>query len=135
MFGTEEFDTVVCGYLENREALGGEGEGTPIVVPYLVIVDYKDWEFRNSLSNSVSSGKGMNLFLSGRYYFNCGCLKNNKIIGNPAYKDKDDYLDKATESALLESSPEHPVSVVLSFGLHPGTGCICCNLAHKIRLY
>jgi hypothetical protein len=31
----------------------------------------------------------------------------------------------------LASSEAQPVAIVLSFGLHEGSGCNCCNLAHQ----
>jgi hypothetical protein len=70
-----------------------------------------------------------------RYYeLNLGCFNGGKIVGFE-YGDDGPYLDQETESAIANSSPENLVSLVLSFGIHGGSGCTCCNLAHQIRLY
>lgn len=134
MYGTETFDTVICGYVLLRDEMGGEASNVPITVPYFVIIRFADRGFEESVSKSVSSGNGVNSKEGGSYLFNLGCCKEGHIEGIER-ADGNPYIDQQSESAILSSTPAKPVMIILSFGKHLGSGCVCCNLAHRVRLY
>ena len=131
IFGQDEFDTLVCGYLITREEMAWEELQTNA---YLVVVDYADENFIQAVDAGIQMGNGVNKKGPLYYEFNLGCYEDERIKGIE-HGDGNPYIDPQTESAILSSTPENPVSLVLSFGYHPGWSCVCCNLAHKIRLY
>ncbi len=130
IFGGSEFDTEVTGYLETREE---EVFGENVNTAYFAITDFEDINFRKSIEAGIKEGNSVNKKSGNLYLFNLGCLKNFRIVGMD-YGDEVPYLDDRTEKTILNSSKSSPVSLKLRFGLHPGAGCTCCNLAHSIRI-
>ena len=132
IFGTDEFDTIVCGYLIKKQI---EVFGEQQTNAYLKIVAFYDEGFKQSIAAGIQEGNTVNLVENGVYEFNLGCLKKGKIVGddNPAIKNK--YIDGRTQAKLLKSSPNQPVAVILSFSRHSGRDCCCLNLAEQIRVY
>lgn len=131
--GSDVFDTTVCGYISVPDELGGEGGNIPVTIPYLVILEYGQIQFQRSIASWIARGNNINRKEGDHYLFNCGCVKDGHIVGRE-YPDGVPYIDPVTEKALLGSSIEQPVTLMLSFGMHNGSGCVCCNTAHKIRL-
>jgi len=130
IFGTAEFDTEVDGYLQVTEK---EVFGEKMDIPYLVITRFDDEGFQESIESGVDEGNTVNKKENGSYYFNLGCLEDGKIKSFD-YDGKNPYLDEATQAALLSSTADKPVRLKLSFGYHEGKGCVCCKLAHQIRI-
>lgn len=130
IFGTDTFDTIVCGYLKLEEE---EIFGEKTTTSYLAIIEASDDGFIQAVDSGIQIGNSVNR--KGAYYFefNLGCFKDGKIVGAD-YEGEEPYMDAASQSAILNSSPENPVSLKLSFGPHLGRGCICCNLAHQVRI-
>ena len=94
-----------------------------------------DEKFKASVQQGVAEGNTVNQATSQDTFLNLGCLNDNKIVSEARGNDNPElYVDPLTEQALLASSEAQPVAIVLSFGLHEGSGCNCCNLAHKVRL-
>ncbi len=131
IFGDDEFDTVVCGYAELKDEVVFDETQTNI---YFNIAKFVDEEFKDSLQQGISEGNTINQQEGEIYKFNLGCYKNDAIEGIQ-YEDGVDYIDSATQQAILNSTAENPVALILSFGEHYGRGCDCCNLAHQIKLY
>ena len=128
IFGGSSFDTAVCGYAlhENRKIFDQNRN-----IAFLRIIEFSDDELKDSIAEGVNKGNSVNQVKGGNIDFNLGCLEEGKIVGmNPG----NDYLDGETEDAILNSSISYPVALKLSFDVHPGTECVCCNLAYKIRL-
>jgi len=130
IFGDDEFDTTVCGYLETREEIVLGAEQTNA---YFIIVNFEDEGFIRSIAEGIRSGNEVNTRIDGHYALNLGCFEDRKIVG-VEYEEKP-YFDPETHEKILNSSPDNLVSLVLSFGKHTGTDYHCANLAHTIRLY
>ncbi|MBM3255868.1 MAG: hypothetical protein FJZ04_00130 [Candidatus Moranbacteria bacterium] len=132
MFGDDVFDTVVCGFLQPKKDIIFEQEQN---IAYFKVLEFADEKFKASVHQGVAEGNTVNQATVEDTYLNLGCLNENKIVSEPRGTDNPDaYIDPQTEQALLASSEAQPVAIILSFGLHEGSGCNCCNLAHKIRL-
>jgi hypothetical protein len=131
IFGGSEFDTLVCGYLFTQPE---ENFDTRITVAYLRIINAPDRRFLRSMKREIDRGNSVNFVRDKAYHFNLGCLKNGKIQGIK-YDRRYPYLTDRVEQSILRSTPQQPVRLILSFGKHIGSGCECCNLAHRIRLY
>jgi hypothetical protein len=129
IFGGAEFDTVVTGYLKVLEE---EAFDQQITAAYFVVTNFEDNGVRNSIAEGIERGNSVNRKEGDFYLFNLGCFENNEIKGNNF--EKEPYLDKITQNAILKSSAKNQISLNLHFGYHNGTGCLCCNLAHNIRL-
>lgn len=131
IFGDDEFDTLVCGYviIQEEEVFGEKQENV-----YFVITNYKDEKFRESIVEGIKNGNTINKKIGNYYALNLGCKNGDKISGMQ-YRSDETYLDDATQSAILSSTTENPLSLIISFDKHEGAGCTCCNLASKIRLY
>lgn len=132
IFGTDEFDTIVCGYLIKKQI---EVFGEQQTNAYLKIVAFYDEEFKKSIAVGIQEGNTVNFVENGVYEFNLGCLKKGKIVGDENQEVKNKYIDGRTQTKLLKSSPNQPVSVILSFSKHSGRDCCCLNLAEQIRVY
>ncbi len=128
VFGNDEFDTVVCGYLTSQEE---EVFGSTEKLAYLKIVEFGQEGFKESLEGEIEAGNTVNQKTTSGIEFNLGCLGKDRIVGGVNYEEED-YLDEATQEALLGSSASNPVALKLSFGYHDGKGCSCCNTAHQV---
>ncbi len=129
IFGNDEFDTLVCGYLVKRNI---EVFGEQQTNAYLRIVEFYDDGLKNSIDKGIREGNTVNLVENGNYDFNLGCWQDGKIV-----IDEDgnvNYIDKFTQDELAKSTPTQPVSVILSFGKHSGSDYYCLSLAEQIRL-
>jgi len=131
IFGGSEFKTAVEGYLEVKDKEGFEGEKNPTA--FLVITKFYNEKFKESIEKGIDEGNTVNIKENGKYKFNLGCFKNGSIQGIE-YKKGTEYIDDSTMQAILNSTPEKPVKLELYFTEHLGTGCVCCNLAYKIRV-
>ena len=130
IFGSAEFDSVVTGYLTSEKT---NVFGEEITKAYLVITDFQDENLRKSIDAGINRGNGVNKKENDLYFFNLGCLENNTLKGDDLGEELP-YLDQKTETAILKSSKTNPVTLNLHFDYHAGSGCLCCNLAHQIRL-
>lgn len=130
IFGDDEFETVVCGYLVTKEE---ERFREKVNIAYLRIVEFYDDGFRKAIETGIRQGNTVNAIENGFYDFSLGCFKKQKIEGED--KATSTYLPEAVQKALLASSAKQPIALLLSFGKHPGSECICCHLADQIRLY
>jgi hypothetical protein len=129
IFGNDEFDTIACGYLVTRtEKIWDES----VNVAYFRIIQFAQPGFQQSIAQGIAAGNSVNVFRDGQYEFNLGCFAPNRITGQQ-YDPQTPYLDPATQTQLLKSTPQKPIAIVLSFGKHAGRDCECCNLAHSIR--
>jgi len=138
IFGDDAFDTVVCGYSVTEtapfciECEEGEPEIERASI-YFVIIDYLDEGFKKSIEEGIEMGNTVNYKDDeGNYRFNLGCLEEGKITADT---QSPDYINKETQEAILKSTPENPISIILSFEEHFGRECFCCSLAEKVRLY
>lgn len=130
IFGGDEFDTRVCGYLfTRREKIFDD----PVTIAYFRIMDAADRNFLTAIQRGISSGNSVNFVRDRAYYFNLGCLQKGKIQGIK-HDRRYPYLTDRVERSILKSTPQKPVRLILSFGKHIGSECECCNLAHRIRL-
>lgn len=134
IFGDDEFDTLACGYLKLINELGGESGNVPITSAFLVLVDYADEGFSRSVDAGIHIGNDINRKGEQHDEFSLGCYEEGRIVGTER-ADSNPYVDAITEQAIVNSSPGRPVSLILSFGIHGGSGCVCCSLAHRVRLY
>lgn len=131
IFGTEESQTYVCGYLiSEEEDVFGEMQTNV----YLEISEFFEESFKDAILAGIVRGNTVNKEVDGRLRLNLGCLVEGKIEG-VQFQEDSPYIDENTTEKLLNSSPENPISLSLEFGIHEGFGCDCCNLAHKIRVY
>lgn len=127
IFGDDEFDTLVCGYLVKRNI---EVFGEQQTNAYLRIVKFYDDGFKNSIEKGIREGNTVNLLKNGNYDFNLGCWQDEKIV----IDENTNYIDKATQDTLAKSTPTQPVSVILSFEKHSGSDYYCLSLAEQIRI-
>jgi hypothetical protein len=129
IFGDDEFDTVVCGYLVTRlEKVWDE----TLNVAYFRVTQFGQPGFQQAIAQGINQGNTVNALRSGQYELNLGCFDKNRITGHQ-YDPKTPYITPATQAQLLNSSVTQPVAIVLSFGKHPGSHCTCCNLAEALR--
>lgn len=134
MLGDDEFDTAVCGYLVKKtENVPFIDDGSKQVNAYLNVVEFADSKFKDSVLKTISEeGNTINQASGQIVELNLGCLQKGEITGISYQSDP--YIDAKTMASILASSVEKPVPLVLSFGIHDGRGCNCCNLMHKVRL-
>lgn len=130
IFGERAFESSVTGYLVQKEE---ELFGNAQTNAYLLITEFSDDELKEIIKSGVDRGNSVNQIEGEDYLFNLGCIEDGKISG-AEYDENKPYLDDETQKALLESSEDELVTLTLSFGLHEGKGCACCNLAHSIRV-
>jgi hypothetical protein len=130
IFGDDEFDTVACGYLVTREEMVWD---EPVTVAYFRIIKFGDEGFQRAIQSGIDQGNSVNHFTDGRYEFNLGCFETNQIKG-VQFNPQQPYLTPEVERALRQSSAQQPIALIFSFGRHLGSECICCNLAHTVRL-
>lgn len=130
IFGDDQFDTVVCGYLLTRQE---EIFGQNVTVAYFRINKFYDKGFRTAIKKGVDSGNSVNSVRNGIYDFNLGCLDGGKIVGDMSQETKA-YITPADQKRILKTSVNQPVPIVLSFNVHGGADCTCCNLAEQVRV-
>jgi hypothetical protein len=129
IFGDDEFDTAVCGYLVTRnEQVWGEFMN----VAYFRILKFRETGFQQAIAAGIQQGNSVNALRQGKYELNLGCFENGRIKGQQHEPGKP-YMTDAVEAKLLNSSASNPIKLILSFGKHQGSGCACCNLAHYVR--
>jgi hypothetical protein len=128
IFGESEFETDVTGYLEIiKDTVFGEKRTSA----YFTITEATNKQFLQNIENGIENGNGVNIKKNDTYLLNLGCFDEKiKILG----AGSDTYLDDRTQKALKESSKQKPIKIRLYFEKHLGYGCICCNIAEKIRL-
>ena len=129
IFGTDEFDTEVCGYLVTKEQ---DVFGKMQTNAYFKIDTFEHEGFKTSLDKGITDGNSVNTQDSGEYLFNLGCYEDGKVVGVD-YPKEEPYLNQTAQDKLANSSETNTACVTLSFGIHPGYGCTCCNLAHQVR--
>jgi hypothetical protein len=129
IFGNDEFDTIVCGHLVTRTEKIWD---TSVNVAYFRISQFAQPGFQQAIAQGIAAGNRVNAFRDGQYEFNLGCFAPNRITGQQ-YDPQTPYLNPATQTQLLNSTPQKPIAIVLTFGKHAGSDCTCCNLAHSIR--
>ena len=141
IFGGSEFGAKVDGYLQikNWEIIE-ENElfdvGTKGSTAYFIITKYHSEEFEGGMNRLIYLG-----YKDG-HYIGLGNLENNKIIGikwadDGTFSDAPEaYIDENTTKALLNSSKENLISVILSFGKHRlNFGCgAYCNHVKQVKL-
>jgi hypothetical protein len=131
LLGDDEFDTLVCGHIVTKQE---KNFGQTITVAYLRIIKADDRRFLLAIQREISKGNGVNFVRGNYYFFNLGCLEQGKITGTQ-YDPRYPYITEQVQASILKSTPQRPVKLILSFGKHAGSGCECCNLAYRIRLY
>ena len=134
MFGRSEFSTRVSGYVELKDTFSGEGGDIPVTIPYFVVTKFYDPEFQVAINAGLDEGNTVNTKEGGLYKFNLGCFENNTIEGIE-YEPEKEYINEETAAEILASSEDNQIDIVLFFGFHGGSGCVCCNLAHQIQIY
>lgn len=129
--GQEEFETLVCGYLVQKEENMASEEKEPLIKnrAYLVITKFAESKFKEAIEKQIGEGNSVNKAEDSNYQLGCGCLEGNKLIS-----DTGELTDQASLAKLLASSPAKPVMVKLVFQVHPGRGCTCCNLVDKLEV-
>lgn len=129
IFGDDEFDTFVCGYLVKRNI---EVFGEQQTNAYLRIIAFYDNGLKNSIEKGIREGNTVNSVENGNYDFNLGCWQNGQIVIDE--NENANYIDKVTQDRLAKSTPTQPVSVILSFEKHKGSDYYCLSLAEQIRI-
>jgi hypothetical protein len=128
VFGESEFETVVCGYaIRRRSVISGE----PLTIVHFRILQARDREFLTAIARGIEGGNTVNYREEGFYHLNLGCWQNNRIVGD--IDSSVNYLDRATQRTIAASTRQKPVKLRLSFRRRLGSGCLCCNLASRIR--
>lgn len=132
----KKFDALVTGYVVFQETEGlselyGYIDQTNV---YFKIVDYTNDEFIRSLEEKIAEGNGINIkdVSNGNILFNLGCLNDGEITADGKILN---YIDKETQRAILESTEENPITIVLHFEPELGRGCLCCSFANKVWSY
>lgn len=140
IFGWEEFNTIVCGYLVNKSiSCDDEDIWSCMEKPYFAVSRFCDSGFEKALQNSINWWNSINKYENEIYYLNLGCYKENKIIGDNLTCNvnsacgENNYIDDKTMSAILSSNAWQNVCILLNFVRHPATSCDCCNLANQIK--
>ncbi len=131
IFGDDEFDTVVCGYLVTRQQQIWDES---IHVAYLRILKFGQAGFQQAIATGIKQGNSVNVLRQGQYEFNLGCFEDDRVSGQEHTPEKP-YLTDAVQAKLIQSSETKPIKLILSFEKHQGRSCECCNLADSIRLY
>lgn len=129
IFGNDEFDTLVCGYLVTRQETVWD---EPVNNAYFRIAKFGDEGFRQAIKAGIEQGNRVNTIRQGQYEFNLGCFKNHAIQGQQ-HNPKQPYITDGVNAKLRQSSSQQPIVLKLSFGKHLGSDCVCCNLAHAVR--
>jgi hypothetical protein len=129
IFGNDEFETLVCGYLVTRQETVWD---EPVNNAYFRIVKFSDAGFRQAIKAGIEQGNRVNTIRQGQYEFNLGCFKNNAVHGQQ-HNPKQAYMTSGVNAKLRQSSEQQPIVLKLSFGKHRGSECVCCNLAHAVR--
>lgn len=134
MLGDDEFDTAVCAYLVKETVnVPFTEDGSKQINAYLNVLEFADNKFKESVLKTISEeGNTVNQASGQVVKLNVGCVEKGTITGISYQTDP--YVDAETMNAILNSSVEKPIPIILSFGIHDGRGCNCCNLMHKIRL-
>jgi len=129
--GTEEFDTLVCGYLTQKEENMAFEGNEPLIKnrAYLTITEFHEVKFKEALDKQISEGNTVNSSSGGTYQLGCGCYEGGKLIS-----DTGDLTDATSLTRLLASTATKPVMVKLGFQIHGGRGCTCCNLVDKLEV-
>lgn len=127
IFGDDEFDTVVCGYLNiSEENIFGD----IYTVANLVITKFMDEDFKTSLTGGISEGNTVNKLINGNVAMGIGCIENGALVnhGNTT-------IQSSAATAIMASTAEKPVALIFSFEEHGGFGAACAGLMEEISLY
>jgi hypothetical protein len=130
IFGDDQFDTLVCGYLVPRQE---EVFGEKVTVAYFRINKFYDEGFKAAIKKGIDSGNNVNSVRNGVYEFNLGCLSKKKIVGDNGEEGKT-YIAASDQATIIQSSVKQPIPIILSFNQHEGSDCTCCNLAEQVRV-
>ncbi len=129
--------SIVEGYLEILEGPTSEvydlGD-TVSKVPYLAITDFSDIALEEALIKAVQEGNSINRIIDNEVFFNLGCYDSSELEIVGEKHTEEDYMNQETHEAILNSNSANPILLELTFGDLPETSCICCNLAHTIRV-
>jgi hypothetical protein len=128
VFGEAEFETLVCGYAIRRQSVVFNESLTLV---HFRILQARDQEFLAAIERGIARGNSVNYRQEGFYHLNLGCWNGNRIVGD--IDAPRNYLDRATQRTIAASTRQKPVKLRLSFRRRLGSGCICCNLASRIR--
>ncbi len=117
-----QFTTEISGYFHTRPVniMGGDYN-----VISLLITNFKDEGFKEAIEQWWNSYD--NELIEGLYPFDLGCLKDGHI-------ESDTEIDTPTREAILKSTKEKPVTVLLIFDKHGATDRPCGSFAQKIKL-
>jgi hypothetical protein len=97
IFGDDEFDTIVCGYLvTHTERLWDES----VNVAYFRIIQFAQPGFQQAIAQGIAAGNRINAFREDQYEFSLGCFAANQITGQQ-YDPETPYLDPTTQTQLL----------------------------------
>jgi hypothetical protein len=126
IFGTDEFDTMVCGYLVHEEE---EILGEKVSSAYFEIIEFNNDNFRESIKEAIDEGNTVNRKAGEHYRFRSGCMEDGELTEIGAITDEE------TKAAMENASFDDPVVLSLSFevNLYRRFG-ICQTLAHEIRV-
>ncbi len=132
-----ETTSLVEGYLEILERPDSEVYGleeATAEIPYLVITDFSDVTLQEAIINAIENGNSINRIVGNDIFFNLGCYDQSELEITGENHQGKNYIDQETQDTILNSTSENPVLLELTFGDLPATSCICCNLAHTIRI-
>lgn len=127
IFGDDEFETAVCGYLktEKEEIFGEEVE-----TAYFMIKDFMDDGFKNALTGGMEMGNTVNKMVDGDIAVTIGCMEKGAIVNF-----SNTEIDPDAQKAILASSEQSPVRLIFGFKKHEGFGVACGGLMEAIKLY
>ena len=126
-FGTEVFDTVVCGYLTSADQVVFAQQKT---IAYFHIVEAASG-FSGAISTAISQHNAINRQGGQTFEFRLGCVDKQAKTGLALAFDqgiiKKDKLDAITEASIIASTSEHPINIMFSFELGEQTQPVVCN--------
>ena len=131
IFGEETYDTVACGYLvtETKDAFdtGEESE-----VAYFRTLDVS-FGFKGAIEDAIQEGNSVNRKVGKFVDFRLGCIEDDEFVtGESGTTSKS---DRATDRALLSSTQDKPINLVLSFEENTsGTKIVCDSLASNLEV-
>ncbi len=100
-------------------------------------MEFIDEDFKRSIKEGLEMGNTVNKRKNSHYSFNLGCYEDGIIKGNNWEKNEFSvqYMKDDVMNAILNSTKDSTVSIILTYLIHQSRGCTCCNLMNEIELY
>lgn len=141
MTGDDAFETAVCGHLVNYQETVFDKKKDRA---YFQVEKFADENFQKSVEKTIDSGNFINKKEpNGSLDFSLGCIEDNDIVTDKLVvfdsKNKPvsvpEVMNPDVRKAILATTEEKPVALILTFGKHEGSESFCPSFAHNVRLY